>query len=118
MKTHWIKRCIGICLAITAGIFLLGFVVMHLWNWLMPELFTGAHLIDYWHAMGILVLSKILFGGFKGRRGCCGCGWGGHHGHWRSRWKEKWEGMSEEDRAKVRNWCGPDCCETEEKEKD
>ena len=111
MRTFWIKRGIGIGFAIIAGVFLLGFVVMHLWNWLMPELFTGAQLIDYWHAMGILVLSKILFGGFKGRHGC-GCG---HRGHWRGRWKAKWETMSEEEREKIKKWCGDDCCETEEK---
>ena len=105
MKTYWIKRGIGIGIAVIAGVFLLGFVVMHLWNWLMPELFSGAHIIDYWHALGILVLSKILFGGFKGRHGC-GCG---HRGHWRGRWKDKWANMSDEDKEKVKRWCGDDC---------
>ena len=112
MKTYWIKRGIGIGIAVIAGVFLLGYAVMHLWNWLVPDLFTGAQTIDYWHALGILVLSKILFGGFKGKRGC-GCG---HRGHWRGRWKDKWETMSEEDRAKVKRWCGDDC-EPEEKNK-
>ncbi|MFI5164466.1 MAG: hypothetical protein ACHQHP_04375 [Bacteroidia bacterium] len=109
MKTHWIKRCIGIAFAVIAGVFILGFAVMYLWNWLMPELF-GLKLITYCQAFGILVLSKILFGGFRGRRGC-GCG---HRGHWRSRWKEKWEGMSEEEREKFRSRCG-DWCAPEEK---
>jgi len=110
MNTHFIKRCIGIGLAVIAGTFLLGFVVMQLWNWLMPELFTGAHTINYWQAFGILVLSKILFGGFKGRRGC-----GVHHGHhWRSRFKEQWSGMSEEEREKVRKCCNPDGWKSDE----
>ncbi len=116
MRNYWIKRGIGIGIACIAGAFLLGYVVMSLWNWLMPDLFHLG-MITYWQAFGILILAKILFGGFKGRHGCCGCGsrhWK-HHGHWRSRWKEKWEGMSEEERAKVRNWCGPDCCEPENK---
>jgi hypothetical protein len=103
MKTHWLLRCIGIGLAVTAGIFLLGYAVMELWNWLMPILFTGAAIITYWQAMGILVLSKILFGGFRGRNGCH-CGHRG--GYWRSRWKSKWEGMSEEEREKFRSRCG------------
>jgi len=34
----------------------------------MPALF-GWHLINFWQAVGILVLSKILFGGFRGRPG-------------------------------------------------
>lgn len=106
MRTNWILKGIGIAILVAGGIFLLGFVVMHLWNWLIPDMFTGANPIDYYHAMGILILSKILFGGFKGR----GCGCGHRGGHWRSRWKEKWEGMSEEERAKFRSRCG-DWCE-------
>ena len=111
MKTHFIKRCIGITLAVIAGAFLLGFVVMYLWNWLMPSLFAGAVIINYWQAFGILILSKILFGGFRGRKHC----YGHRGGHWRSHFKEQWAGMSDEEREKVRKCCDPDCCETEEK---
>ena len=46
---------------------LFGFAVMSLWNWLMPELF-GLKAIGYWQAMGLMVLSRIFFGGF-GRGG-------------------------------------------------
>ena len=55
---------IGIILAGTvgaAGIFvLMGFIVLWLWNWLMPAIF---HLpsIDFWKAWGLLILSSILF---------------------------------------------------------
>lgn len=112
MRNNWILRCIGIGIACVVGVFLLGYVVMSLWNWLMPELF-GLATITYWKAFGILVLAKILFGGFRGR-GCGGsCGHRG--GGWRSRWKSKWEGMSEEERAKFRKCCEPNCCEPEEK---
>ena len=114
MRNYWIKRCIGIGFAVIVGAFLLGYVVMSLWNWLMPELF-GLSMITYWKAFGILILAKILFGGFRGRGGCCGCGGGRWRSHWHShRWKEKWENMSEEERAKVRRWCGPDCEPKEE----
>ena len=121
MRNHWIKRGIGIGIAAVAGAFLLGYVVMHLWNWLIPAIFTGAAVINYWQAFGILILSKILFGGFRGRHGCAclpdrqGCG---HRGsHWRGRWwKEKWEGMSEEEKEKFRKRCG-DWCEPEAKPK-
>jgi len=56
--------------------------------------------------LGILLLSKILFGGFGGRgfRG----GPGGHA--WKQQMKEKWNTMSEEEREKFKaewkNRCG------------
>jgi len=63
-------------------------VVMVLWNVIMPDLFFGVHPIDYWHALGLLILSRILFGGFRG------------HGGWHERrhW-QKWQAMTEEERA-------------------
>jgi hypothetical protein len=48
-----------------------GWVVMALWNWLMPEIF-GLKRLDYWQAWGLLILCTILFKGFganSGRRG-------------------------------------------------
>jgi hypothetical protein len=51
--------------AVLAG---LGLVVMSLWNWLMPALF-GLKLIGYWQALGLIILSKTLFGGFRGSGG-------------------------------------------------
>ena len=113
MKAHWIKRGIFCGIAAIAGVFALGFIVMHLWNWLMPAIFAGAAVISYCQALGILVLSKLLFGGWRGR---CGGGRCGHRGgHWRSRFKEKWETMSEEEREKLRKGFGASCCEPEEK---
>ncbi|MBN1534229.1 MAG: hypothetical protein JXA20_16270 [Spirochaetes bacterium] len=40
-----------------------GFLVMYLWNWLMPMIF-GLNTITYLQAFGLVVLSKILFGSF------------------------------------------------------
>lgn len=40
-------------------------IVMLLWNALLPEI-IGVKSVSLWQAMGILVLSKILFGGFRG----------------------------------------------------
>jgi hypothetical protein len=69
------------------------YVVMSLWNWLMPALF-GWHAINFWQALGILVLSKILFGGFRG---------GPHRDwNWRRRMFERWETMTPEEREKFR----------------
>ncbi|MGA9883396.1 MAG: hypothetical protein WBQ34_06740 [Candidatus Acidiferrales bacterium] len=70
-----------------------GLAVMGLWNWLFPVLF-GWHRIDYLQALGILVLGKILFSGFRG-------GPGGNWG-WRRRMMARWEAMSPEDREKFR----------------
>lgn len=40
--------------------FLFGFIVMLLWNWLMPDIF-GLKEITYWQAWGLVVLAHILF---------------------------------------------------------
>ena len=77
-----------------------GYVVMSLWNWLMPALF-GWHLISFWQALGLLILSKILFGGFRG----------GPHRHWswRRRMMERWEQMTPEEREKFRQAMATRC---------
>ena len=86
----------------TLFITVFGFVVMRLWNWLMPTLF-GWHLINFWQAVGILVLSKILFGGFHGHPG--------RDRQWRRGMMERWEKMTPEEREKLlqsfRGRCGP-----------
>ena len=38
-------------------------VVMLLWNWLMPALF-GLAAINFWQALGLFALARILFGSF------------------------------------------------------
>jgi hypothetical protein len=78
-------------MAVAAAVF--GLIVMSLWNWLMPALF-GWRPIGFWQALGIFILSKILFGGFRG-------GWG-HGRHWRRRMRERWEQMTPEEREKFR----------------
>lgn len=41
---------------------LFGFVIMWLWNALMPEIF-GLGTISYWQAVGLFILVKIFVGG-------------------------------------------------------
>jgi len=43
---------------------LFGYFVMLLWNWLMPEIF-GLPTLNFWQAVGIVILSRLIFGGFK-----------------------------------------------------
>ena len=76
-----------------------GYIIKALWNWLLPALFTGAHLITFWQAIGLLVLCRILFGS-----------WHGGHSSRRRRRKEQWEAMTPEERENfrqnMRNRCG------------
>ena len=44
---------------------LLGFIIMWLWNGLMPNIF-GLPTVTFWQAVGLFILSKILLGGFGG----------------------------------------------------
>ncbi|HKX44237.1 MAG TPA: hypothetical protein VJO99_23970 [Burkholderiaceae bacterium] len=67
-------------------------IVMLLWNAIIPELFAGARSIDYLHALGLLVLSRILFGGFRGH--------GGWHWH---RHGGPWSAMTPEERERFRH---------------
>ena len=55
-------------IAISGLAILFGFTVMWLWNWLMPELF-GLPMLTFWKAVGVVILSKLLFGGFGGKGG-------------------------------------------------
>ncbi len=48
-------------IAVTALAVLFGFVVMWLWNALMPAIFN-LPAIGYWQAVGLVVLSHIFFG--------------------------------------------------------
>jgi len=80
---------LGIFLFIAIG----GEIVLHLWNWLLPPLF-GWRQITFWQALGILVLSRILFGG-----------WGSHGSgrpNFRRRMKERCEHMTPEERERFR----------------
>jgi len=93
MKRHRILRGLKILLIVALAATVFTFVVMELWNWLMPVIFS-LHAISFWQALGLLVLSKILFGGFRGRPG--------FGGHWRQRLMERWEQMTPEEREKFR----------------
>ena len=69
MRRNWIARGVRMALFIALTCAVLGFIVMNLWNWLVPSVF-GWHSITFWQALGLLVLSKILFGGFRGGAAC------------------------------------------------
>ncbi len=91
MKRSRFARVLMILPLVVLFIALFGFVVMGLWNWLMPALF-GLKPIGYWQALGVFILSKILFGGLRGGAG----------GSWRHRMMERCERMTPEEREKFR----------------
>ncbi|MDU7870473.1 MAG: hypothetical protein E7J78_25585 [Pantoea sp.] len=66
-------------------------MVMSLWNALLPAI-LGVKSIGFWQALGILALSRILFGGLGFRPGMFGMG------HARRRMHERWMNMSPEQR--------------------
>src|SRR4051794_38894190 len=101
MKSYRFFRVLKIALFGTLAVAAAGFVVMSLWNILMPGIFA-VQSISFWQALGLLILSKILFGGFRPHSG------GGPR--WRRRMMERWEGMTPEEREKfkqgMRRGCG------------
>lgn len=70
-------------------------VVMLLWNNILSPV-LHVSLITYWQAVGIFILSRILFGGFS--KGA------GFRGNYRGnpQWRQKWMQMTEEERTKFR----------------
>ncbi|MCB0791449.1 MAG: hypothetical protein H6595_08300 [Flavobacteriales bacterium] len=101
-KGHrWRKRVWLFPFVALAMLLLLGAIVQFLWNAVIPGL-TGWALISYPKAIGLLVLSKILFSG--PRMGP----WGGRWGHARrgpTPWmmRGRWKDLSDEDREALRS---------------
>jgi len=65
MKHIFIKAA-KIIIAVPIIIISIGYITMSLWNWLIPELFHGP-VVTIWQTFGLIILSKILFSGFKGK---------------------------------------------------
>lgn len=111
MRRRWIWMP-ALLVGFVFFIFIGGEAVRLLWNWLLPPLFDWKP-ITFWQALGLLALTRILFGGFGGRRFR---GRGGFRGHMRDRMADRvaahWERMSPEERAqfrqRIRERCGFD----------
>ena len=109
MKRYWFRRGLRFLLFGLLFMGLAGLVVMTLWNALLPTI-LGVSAITFWQALGLLVLSRILFGGygFRGR---------GDYGRpntgrsvWKDKMKERWQTMTPEQREQMkqqlRDRCG------------
>ena len=93
MKSYRLWKALKIVVFVTLALLGFGFVTEHLWNWLMPVIF-GLKTITFLQALGLVVLSKILLGGFH-KHG------GGARG-WKRHMEERWATMTPEEREKFR----------------
>jgi len=94
-KLLWIAPAALLAMALFTA--LGGWVVRSLWNWLLPPLF-GWPVITFWQALGLLILCRILFGGF-----------GLHGGPGRRagmRVRGRGKGMTREERERLRQKMG------------
>lgn len=84
-----------VCFLIVPFIILgLALIVMLLWNAILPDL-LHLNSISFWQALGLLILCKILFGGFHGsrKRKCVP----------RGSFREKYRSMNEEEKQKFKD---------------
>jgi hypothetical protein len=104
------KRILLIPVFVAAAVGLGGLAVRELWNAVMPQLADGIHTINFWTAMGLLLLCRILVGG-----------WGGGH-HKKHMGKEgAWEHMSAinfSDKARMKEYWRTRCAKKAEQSAD
>jgi hypothetical protein len=92
-------KAIRIALKVIVALGLFTLIVMLLWNWLVPALFGGPA-ITYFQSLGLVILSKILFGGFGGGAAAF------QRARNRSFWKkfgERMEHMTPEEKEKFKS---------------
>lgn len=87
----WFKFVLMVLVGIAAA----GFVVMLLWNWLVPAIF-GWQEIQFVQALGLMLLARLIFGGFRHGRD-------GFHSHWRAHLDDRWNKMTPEEREKFQS---------------
>ncbi len=120
--TMW--TILGLAFAIGVA-FLFGYVVMLLWNAIVPAVFTGVHSINYLQAVGLVVLAKIFFGALGNHGGpkhkrhgnkyghppfgsnpfendCGPEGWKDMHEFWETRGKKAWEEFQAEKQGSTK----------------
>jgi hypothetical protein len=91
-------RFVGIPAVLFAIVFagIVGLLTEGLWNLLLPRI-LGLPTISFWQALGLLLLSRLLFGGFGG--------WGRMMG--KARYARGWHGLTPEERRRFREAMGP-----------
>jgi hypothetical protein len=99
MRGRWVLRVLKVVAIVIVAFTVFGFVTTHLWNYLMPGLF-GLRTLTFWQAVGLIVLGRLLFGGFGPRFG---------GGPWRRHMRGRWEQMTPEEREKFREGMRAKC---------
>jgi hypothetical protein len=94
MRNYRFWKGLKILAMVAVAVVVFGEVTMRLWNWLMPSIF-GLPTLTFARALGLLILSKLLFGGFHRHGG------GGGRG-WRRHMEERWAKMTPEERERFR----------------
>ena len=92
-----IIKSAGLGLVMGVMFFLLVYVFMMIWNMTMPDIF-GFKVLNYWQALGLLAVSRILIGGFGFR-------WSNNSEKgkfWRERMKMKTQNMTEDEKAEFK----------------
>jgi hypothetical protein len=100
MKRFWMRKVAGFILLAIVGVMVFSGIVMLLWNALLPDLFHFP-VITFWQALGLLILTKLLFGGFRGG--------GPRGGRWKDKMKQRWMNMTPEEKEKFKQDWGRRC---------
>ena len=107
MKPFRFFKALKFLVVVFLSVIVFGGVVMYLWNWLMPAIF-GLRTLTFTQALGLLILTKLLFGGFHRHAG-------GGGRRWKRDMGERFAKMTPEERERFRSgmrgrggWgCGP-----------
>ena len=91
-RSRWAKFILLFILIAPIAIFVFGKVIMLLWNNILTPVLHVSE-ITFWQGLGILVLAKILFGGFGGRGGS---------NHYYKKQRMMWNAMTPEQREKLK----------------
>lgn len=101
-KKHIGWKILAVIVGVPAFAALLGFTTMYLWNWLIPSLFNGP-VLNFWQALGLFLLCKLLFGFSKGGGHDRGKHWRCKKERWKEHMKDRMEHLSPEDREKLKS---------------
>jgi Ca2+/H+ antiporter, TMEM165/GDT1 family len=98
MKRSRFPKFLLFLLFIFAVIVPLGFIIMALWNNILAVVIPVT-VINFWQALGLFLLSRILFGGFPGKPG-----WAGHsrRRHEMEEMRAKWFNLSPEEKMQFK----------------
>jgi hypothetical protein len=104
MRRHWIWYAFKAALFISLGFLLFGWLIMTVWNALIPAIFSGPS-IAFSQALGIFILVRLLVWGarpvWKARSG--------RRDYWRRKLEKRLSAMTPEEREKFKQACARRC---------